>query len=105
MQLKTYPQLNLPTKRLGIDTDDWLWILGSFLPGLIFINFNGAVGTFLFITCPLVMIVWAALIKPSKPRGWLGSVIDYLLRNGLGIRPIIYKAELESYDGPCSPRY
>lgn len=104
MQLKTYPRLNLPTKRLGIAVEDWLLILGSFLPGLFLSNISDFLGTLLFIVIPLTVGIWAAIIKPTKPRGWLSGVLDYLLRNGMGIRPVIYKAELESYDGPSTPR-
>lgn len=104
MQLKTYPRLNLPTKRLGIEVEDWLLILGSFLPGLFVSNFNDLFGIILFIFVPLITVIWAAIIKPSKPRGWLSGVLDYLLRNGMGLRPVIHKAELESYDGPSTPR-
>jgi len=104
VQLKTYPRLNLPTKRWGIAVEDWLLILGSFLPGLLVSNFNDFFGIILVIIIPMVTIIWASIIKPSKPRGWLSGVFDYLLRNGMGIRQVIHKAELEPYDGPSTPR-
>ena len=89
MRLKTYPRLNLPSKRLGIGVDDWLWIGVAMLPGLL------VQSIILFLVGPFAVVVWAGFIKPRKPRGWLWSVWDYYVRQAFGIKKIFYKAELE----------
>lgn len=93
MRLKTYPRLNLPSKRLGIEVDDWLWIGIGMLPGLL------AQSVMVFLAGPLLVAIWAAFIKPTKTRGWLQGVIEYLFSHGLGLRKYFYKAGLEGKKG------
>ena len=73
MNLPTYPRLNLPTKRLGIESGDWIWVSGSMFPGLAFKSFT------LFLGCLFVAYFYAAKIKPKRPRGWLTGWIEYRL--------------------------
>lgn len=77
MRLKTYPRLNLPSKRLGIGVDDWLWIGVAMMPGLVIQSI------FIFLMGTIGVVIWAAFIKPRKPRGWLGSVWDYQVKASL----------------------
>ena len=89
MQLKTYPRLNLRTKRLGIEVADW-WVIGvALLPGF-FLH-----SSIVFLLCFGSAIVWAAFIKPRKPRGWLSAAVDFYLRRGFAVS-VNYPAELES---------
>ena len=73
MELATYPKLNLPTKRFGIESGDWIWVSGSMLPGLAFKSF------LLFIVCFFSAYFYASKIKPKKPRGWLSGCIEFQL--------------------------
>jgi len=73
MNLPTYPKLNLPTKRFGIESGDWIWVSSSMFPGLLFKSF------LLFAVCFLSAYFYAAKIKPKKPRGWLSGWIEFQL--------------------------
>lgn len=94
MQLKAYPRLNLPTKRMGMEISDWLALLGSVLPGVLLVTFNGWVGLVFLIVFPGAVLIWARTIKPTKPQGWLMYASDYFFRQGRG-EHIIFQAELE----------
>ena len=83
MKLPTYPRLNLPTKRLGIESTDWIWVSSSMMPGLVLKSVT------LFIVCIGVAYFYAARIKPSKSRGWLTGWIAFTLK------PKEYFARLE----------
>ena len=83
MFLLTYPRLNLPTKRLGVESGDWIWVSGSIFPGMLLKSFC------LFFCCLLLAYFYAAKIKPRKPRGWLSAWIEY------GLHPHAYIAHLE----------
>jgi hypothetical protein len=93
MQLKTYPRLNLPTKRLGIDADDWLWVAAAIMPGMV------TKSMILFTVLPTVVYVWASQWKAKKPRGWLSTVYEYLLS------PKTFMASLERKDASHLPRH
>ncbi len=71
MELKTYPRLNLPTKRLGIDADDWYWVAAAMMPGMM------TKSIILFVILPTLVYVWASHYKAKKPRGWLTTVFEF----------------------------
>ena len=74
MGLPTYPRLNLPTKRFGIESSDWLWVGSSILPGLLLRSIIW------FIVCFGASYFYAARIKPKKCRGWLSAKVRFLYR-------------------------
>ena len=84
MGLPTYPRLNLPTKRLGVESGDWIWVASSIFPGLLFKSFC------LFFLCFLLAYFYASRIKPRRPRGWASGWIEY------AFNPHMFIAELET---------
>ncbi len=93
MELKTYPRLNLPTKRLGIDADDWYWVAAAMMPGMV------TKSIILFIVPPTLVYVWASHYKAKKPRGWLTTVYEFYLS------PKTLVANLEKRHAPTLPRH
>lgn len=83
MALYTYQRIHLPTKRLGVEAGDWVWIAPSIFPGLIFRSF------LLFVLFFLMAYLYASKVKPRKPRGWLAGKLEYWSR------PHRFVAELE----------
>ncbi len=71
--LPTYPRLNLKTKRIGIEAEDWFWVASGMMPGLLLQS------VILFVAIPLCIYVWAAKVKSRKPRGWIGSKFEFFL--------------------------
>lgn len=73
MRLPTYPQLNLPTKRLGIEAADWIWVSCAMLPGMVVKSF------LLFSSLPFAAYAYFGFIKPRYPRGWLAGWREFYL--------------------------
>ena len=86
MRLSTYPRLNLPTKRFGVESGDWIWVASSIFPGLLFKSF------ILFAASFIAVYVFASKIKPARPRGWLSAWAEYALS------PHQFIAELEPHE-------
>jgi len=88
MGLPAYPRLNLPTKRLGVESGDWIWVSGSIFPGLLFKSFALFAGFF------FLAYFYASKIKPRRPKGWAAAWIEF------AFSPRLFIARLEPIGGP-----